>query len=139
MSSDLLEIDQRAEVIVCPACGLQIGANEVFCPKCGAPVSLLSHVDPIQSIRAEGMMYAKAVDAKPRFVILFGIWVIFLPVFLVSLMASGSVILGGLGSGMSGFIFFWGGIAISIFSFVMLFKVTRNYFRAGESGDKLDL
>lgn len=139
MSIDLSEIDQTAEVIVCPACGLQIGAANVFCPNCGAPLSLLAHVDPIQSIRTEGLMYAKAIDAKPKFIILVGIWVIFLPVLIGSLMLSGSIIIGGIGSGMSGFIFFWAGIALAAVSFVMLFKVTRNYFRAGESGDEQNL
>jgi hypothetical protein len=112
---------------VCPACAAYIGPNEVFCPECRAPISLLANTDPLQRIYAEGYMYSRVVSSRPKLVVVIGIWVIFGPLAAFSLFGVFSVMSDGLGSGGMGFIFFWGMMFLAVFSIVMLFRVTRNY------------
>jgi hypothetical protein len=52
----------------------------------------------------------------------------FLPGMLGGLALAAAVALTGLGSGLSRFLFIWGGLAFAFFSVIMPFKVTRNYF-----------
>jgi hypothetical protein len=117
------------EGTVCPACAAFIGINEVFCPECRAPISLLSNTDPLQRIQAEGFLYGKVVDARPKPVILIGVWVLCLPWALLAVGFGLSFLSEAEGTGIGGFIFFWMWIAFAVIPTVILFKVTRNYFR----------
>ncbi len=79
----------------------------------------------------------KPQRARPKPIVLIGVWVMFLPGFLAGLAVAISVALQDAGSGSSGFVFFWIGMAIAVFSFVMLYKVTRNYLEPdGPTKDK---
>jgi hypothetical protein len=92
-----------------------------------APIGAFSNLDPIQTARSEGAVFSKAAATRPKPIVLIGVWVMFLPAFLAGLAVAISVALQDAGSGSSGFVFFWIGMAIAVFSFVMLYKVTRNY------------
>lgn len=116
-----------AEGTVCPSCAAFIGPNEVFCPECRAPISLLSNTDPLQRIQSEGFLYGKVVDSRPKPVILIGVWVICFPWALLSTWLALSALVNGIGAGMGGFILFWLAVVLAIFPMVVLFKVTRNY------------
>ena len=117
------------EGTVCPSCAAFIGINEVFCPECRAPISLLSNTDPLQRIQAEGFLYGKVVDARPKPVILIGVWVLCLPWALLALGFALTFLSEGIGTGIGGFFVFWLAIAMAVLPSVILFKVTRNYFK----------
>lgn len=121
--------EEPEEGTVCPSCAAFIGINEVFCPLCRAPISLLSNTDPLQRIQAEGYLYGKVVDARPKPVILIGVWVLCLPWALLAVGFGLSFLVEAEGTGFGGFIFFWLWIAFAAIPSVILFKVTRNYFR----------
>ena len=123
------QLNEREECIVCPSCAAPVGVNEVFCPVCRAPISLLANTDPLQRIYAEGYLYRKAVETKPKLIVVVGIWIIFAPVLLVALFIVISMIFNGMGSGFGGFIFFWIAVALGGFSAVILFRVTKNYIK----------
>ncbi len=130
MEDDLANrLMQPEECTVCPACAALIGINEVFCPECGAPISLLANTDPLQRIYTEGYMYRKAVETKPKLIVVIGIWIIFAPVVVGAIGIVISIIFSGMGSGFGGFIFFWIAIALGVFSAVILFRVTKNYIK----------
>ncbi len=140
MEDDLL--DRRTEPkdgVVCPACAAFVGVNEVFCPACGAPISLLANTDPLQRIYTEGYMYRKAVETKPKLIVVIGIWIMLGPAFVGTMIGAISLIVGGIGSGFGGFIFFWILVALALFSFVVLSRVTKNYIKfEPPENDKLD-
>ena len=67
------------EEIVCPSCLSSNATRAVFCTGCGAPLGLISTIDPFQSTQAEGFAYRSAVDGAPSRVVLIGMWLIFAP------------------------------------------------------------
>jgi hypothetical protein len=117
------------EGTVCPACAAFIGNNEVFCPSCRAPISLLSNTDPLQRIQTEGFLYGKAVEAKPKLVVLIGVWALFLPAAFIGAMWALLVVSEGIGSGVVGFMFFWVAVAATLFFLVIIYRVTKNYIK----------
>lgn len=121
--------EEPEEGTVCPSCAAFIGINEVFCPECRAPISLLSTTDPFQRIQAEGYLYGRVVDSRPKPVILIGVWVLCLPWALLAIGFALSFLSEAEGTGAGGFIFFWMWIAFAAVPAVILFKVTRNYFK----------
>lgn len=78
------EENADSEAMVCPNCLAANDPEEPFCRGCGAPVGLVSTLDPVQKILAEGYAYRQAVDGPPKRIILIGIWILFLPQILVA-------------------------------------------------------
>lgn len=116
-------------LIVCRECGRRVGSDRVVCPICNAAIGPAGNLDPMNAIRGEGHSLVKATEGKPKFIVVFGVWLIFLPMLIGSAAVAIDVASTGTGSGASGFLFFWGGIALSILSAAFLFKVTRNYLK----------
>jgi len=116
-------------LIVCPECGSRVGSDRDICPICNAAIGIAGNLDPMSAIQGEGRALVKATEGRPKFIVVFGVWLIFLPMLIGSAAVSFDVVSTGTGSGASGFIFFWGGIALSIMSAAFLFKVTRNYLK----------
>ncbi len=125
----------KADLMLCSSCGSVLDPASGLCPRCLMPSGDYASLDPMQAARVEGLLISKAVDKRPKPIVVIGIWVMFLPAFIAGLAVAAQVVLDGAGSGMSGFLFFWIGVGLSIFSLVVLFKVTRNYFRPSESDD----
>ena len=71
------------EGVLCPKCLLANSTVAAFCADCGAPIGMVSTIDPIQHIWAEGFAYRCAVDGPPKLIIVVGIWLIFGPTLLV--------------------------------------------------------
>ncbi len=117
------------EMLVCPSCGSRIEADVATCPICDFPIGTTANLDPIGAIHGEGRALVRATEVRPKPIIVFGVWLIFLPMMIGSAAVAIDVMSQGSGSGASGFLFFWGGIALSILSAVFLFKVTRNYLK----------
>ena len=122
-------LEEEAEGMVCPSCAAFIGPNETFCPACRAPVSLLANTDPIQRIQTEGFLYSRAVESRPKVVILVCVWLTFLPIAAISGGWLVILLTDGLGSGGTGFVLFWIMAAACVFSVAMLYRITKNYLK----------
>ncbi len=64
---------------LCPACLTPHGPLAHFCGRCGAPVSALAPMMPFEKIFAEGYVYRHATESPGKFIVVAGIWLIFLP------------------------------------------------------------
>ncbi len=120
---------EQESLLLCSSCGSVLGSDAGSCPNCLMPTGAFANLDPMGAIRSEGVLISKAVEKRPKSIVVVGVWIMFLPAFVIGLAVAAQVALEGAGSGMSGFLFFWIGIGLSIFSLVVLFKVTRNYIR----------
>lgn len=114
------EDSNAEEKSVCPKCLTPNDPLRAFCSDCGAPIGMVSAVDPWQHIFAEGHAYRSAVDGPPKFIVLVGMWLIFGPFLLLPF-----AFLCGFGEGA----YRVAGImsVFSIFPAIILFRVTKNY------------
>lgn len=119
------------ETVLCPACLKENDNGSVFCRRCNAALGLTDNFDPLQRISHEGAVYSKAVEGKPKMVVLIGVWLLFFPVLVFSAITAVSLAFAGEAGSLS-FLLFWVLIIVSFFSLTMLFKVTRNYFSRSE-------
>ncbi|WP_348547567.1 hypothetical protein [Chthoniobacter sp.] len=81
---------------------------------------MIAAVDPMQHIYAEGFAYRSAVDGPPRFIVLFGMWLLFAPLAL----AAPFILLNAFSLGFpiaAPFAF------LGFASAVILYRTTRNY------------
>lgn len=113
------------EEITCISCLTQLKRSESFCHECGAPVGVTATLDPLQAIRAEGFLFRRALEGRPKLIVLVGIWLLYLPVLVISAIAAVYII--GHMRGFSGFLFFWVMIGLSCSAFVILYRITKNY------------
>ncbi len=130
------EIGNYSNGPLCPSCATTIGLNEVFCPKCSGPASLLSTTDPIQRIQTEGFIYRRAVEGRPKPIVVIGVWLLFLPLLIIGAIGMIGLIFTGAGTGTVGFVMFWLAAALAYCGGVMLYRVTRNYFKKPENDEK---
>ncbi|MGI8786309.1 MAG: hypothetical protein ACR2HG_00925 [Pyrinomonadaceae bacterium] len=121
--------------VLCLSCMKENDDGAIFCKYCNAPLSLTNNPDPLQRLATEGAIYSKAVEGKPKLIVLIGVWVIFFPVLVFSVPMAISIAVGG-ESGSSSFLMFWLMIISAFFSATMIYKVTKNYFK-GDTKDKL--
>ncbi len=110
----------------CPSCLAVNRPSEAFCHKCGAPIGAVATLDPLHVIRAESHLYRKALEGKPKLIVLIGVWLLFLPMLLVCL--PGAIYLLATHESSAEFVAFWFGIILSVVSAVMLYRTTKNYF-----------
>ncbi len=119
------------EIIACMSCLAPNDEFADFCEKCGTPLSTSSTLDPLKVIRTEGFVVGKATTIqRPKFIILLGIWVLFFPTLLPSIFMAISQVM--YGAEFAGFVFFWAAVAWSVFVSVVLYRVTKNYFKLGD-------
>ncbi len=111
------EAEPGEEQALCTACVRPNDPNVNFCVHCGAPVNDLVGYLPYEQILMEGFAYRRAVDGPPSKIVLWGIWVIFAPSVLASLL--------GVTSWPAGF----GHIvaASGLFGIIILYRATANY------------
>jgi hypothetical protein len=121
---------------LCPSCAASIGPNEVFCPKCSGPASLLSTTDPIQRIQTEGFLYRRSVEGRPKPIVVIGVWLLFLPLLIIGVIGMAGMVMIGAGSGTAGFIVFLVSAALTYCGAAMLYRVTRNYLKKPENEEK---
>jgi hypothetical protein len=118
------------DVITCPACGAMIGGGETFCPACNAPISMRATTDPVQQIYAQGDLYRKLPDARPRLAILIGAWILCFPPLIAAVIGIYAVVIDRFGKNPSGLIsafVFWGCLLTAVFCAVILYRVTTKF------------
>jgi|GEM_PF-5853498 len=64
---------------VCPNCLTPVVGRAQFCAKCNMPVGAFATLDPIKSIYAQGWGYRRAISSPPSTIVLMGMWLIFAP------------------------------------------------------------
>lgn len=137
LSPGALPQDEEAGVaILCPQCLEPNPEDRHFCRRCATPLTSYAAIDPLGSIYAAADTYRKAI-ANPRSpIVLIGMWLLFGPTALISLLilcaGVGSVL--DLTSGSSGrsvlyamgpsIVFLEAAIACAI-----LYRLTRNRLR----------
>lgn len=119
-------IAEREENFLCLSCMQPNEADEKICVYCDAPLHHPLSTDPLQVAYGEGKTYGKTVSAKPKPIVVFGVWITFLPTFVVSIGVVIETLLNRNSS--TGLILFLITLFLSIFSFIMLFRITKNYF-----------
>lgn len=83
----------------------------------GAVIVVINH--------AEGFLFRKAVEGRPKPIVLIGIWIIFFPVLILSLYCATQLILNR--ARALDFFFFWAFIGFVYVASVVLYRVTKNY------------
>ena len=112
-------------LIPCLSCLAPNGESDLFCDKCGASL-ITSTLDPMRTIQIQGFLLRKATSGTPAFITLLGVWVIFLPWLMGSVLAMFNVDFHE--TGVSPFIFFLIFLGLTLVALKILFMVTRNYF-----------
>ncbi len=113
------------EIIACLSCLAPNNWSIDFCENCGSPIGMTSTLDPLKTIQAEGFLLRKATSERPKFIVLLGIWLLFLPwlggtsAIAINMMVKGK--------GVADFIFFLISIALALVAVRVLFLVTHNY------------
>jgi len=119
---------------ICPSCAGFISVNETFCPACSASIGLPLHNDPVLRLPTEGLAYGRAVQGKPKLVVVIGIWILFLPLLGMALSLLIMILFNGAGTGTIGFVMFLLIVGFTYFAGMMLYRVTRNYFKYKKPG-----
>ena len=111
------------ETIVCTSCLHQNDEIRKFCEECGAPIGAFTTTMPFERIQAEGFAYREASSNPSKPIVIFGMYLIFMP-WLIGAWS------------MAGYSFYyydylWGAIffVLGLFAFLMLLKTTKNYIK----------
>ena len=127
--------ETKADDMICPSCLKRIASFASFCDNCGAPIGTTATLDPIQSINTQGFLFRKALEGRPKPIVLAGLWLMFFPALLGSIYAATRLILNR--TGFADFLFFWVFIGFAYVAFVILYRVTRNYLTARRETDSI--
>jgi hypothetical protein len=76
--------------------------------------------------RAAGFVFRRAVEGRPKLIVVLGIWLYFFPAFLVNLQLLAAILSGDFG-GLRGLVLVWLALAGATVCASMLYRVTRNY------------
>ena len=121
------DVTAETETVLCTACLFPNLPESRWCKRCGAPMSSTVPFLMPDAAHAAGFAYRRAVETRPKLVVVGGVWLLFFP---------------GLASGIFALFFVLGdrigglsGVASVLIAFVviticgsMLYRVTRNYF-----------
>lgn len=120
----------------CTSCLAPNDIAATFCISCAMPLGDFDSFYPIRRIAVEGQLWQRAVTNRPKFIVLLGVWIIFLPALLIcALAALGQIAAGG---GTSGLVMFWILTLLAFGSAVILFRVTKNYFWHQKPSEKVE-
>ena len=124
--------ETTAEPITCPSCQSVNEQFAAFCHKCRAPIGATATLDPMNVIQAEGHLFRRALEGRPKLVVLLGIWILFFPLLVVSVFSAANLIVNH--HSRADFIFFWVFVGLSYLSLVVVYRVTRNYLTVPARG-----
>lgn len=118
----------NGQSVLCLSCFKPNDGAAVFCRYCNAALALTNNSDHLQRIAGEGAVYSKAVEGKPKPVVLIGVWLLFFPLLILCGMSAIALAFGNEGGSVP-FLMFWVSAIGAFFSLTMLYKVTGNYFK----------
>lgn len=114
-----IPLTDAGEKQLCLSCTARNEPEAHFCAECGAPLTSYASTAPFERIFAEGSVYRKATDSPQSFIVVFGVWLICLP------LAVGGLIL--LFSPVGGLFLSLISVLLICFSVTFIWKSTRNY------------
>ena len=113
------------ETLTCVSCAAQNRLADTFCHQCGAPISTTATLDPLNTIRINGFLLNKALEGRPKLIVLLGIWILHLPVLVIGIGGAIYYVLNR--KRFSDVLFFWALLGLAYVAFVILYRVTKNY------------
>lgn len=122
--------DESNEMVTCASCLAQNEAGESFCRECGAPVGPMTNLDPFQSIQTQGFLFRKSLEGKPKLIVLIGVWILHLPVLVVSVGVAVNLLI-NLRS-RAEFVFIFAMCGLAYYAFIVLYRITKNYLTGGK-------
>jgi hypothetical protein len=126
--------ETNAKEYICASCLTPNRPFEAFCHSCGSPIGATATLDPIHTIKSKGFLFRKAVEGRPKPVVLVGIWLIFFPLLVFSIYAAIRLILDR--PGFVYVLFFWAFIGFAYVAIVVLYRVTKNYLMGPQENPK---
>jgi len=112
--------------LICPVCAALNRRAEEICDQCGAPFGAVPNDNPPRLVQPQTSLWGKEIYLPPRFIVLIGLWALFLPALVVSVCFALLFITHR--DGLVEFVSFWSSVAIATLSFTILYRVTKNYF-----------
>lgn len=112
----------------CPSCLKPSAETESFCAECGAPLGDFTNLDPLQTIHTQGFLFRKALEGRPKPIVLAGVWILHLPLLVASIAIALYILLNL--RRRSEYIFFFALAGLAYYAFVVLYRITRNYIMA---------
>lgn len=108
----------------CPNCFAINNDLALVCHQCNSRIG--SNLDPLGVVQSEGELWRKATTNKPKPIVLFFVWLIFLPVTFIGFgLAFNQAIYD---RGANAFLAFWFGVFTAMIGIYFLYTVTKNYF-----------
>lgn len=120
--------DKSDRTLTCPSCLTPYLGSESFCSRCGAPIGPMTNLDPIKAIQTEGFLFRKALEGRPKPIVLLGVWILHLPVLVIGVATAVYMWL-NLRS-LSELVFVFALAGLSYYAFVVLYRITKNYLTA---------
>jgi len=118
--------DATQRSITCASCKTVNEHGEVFCRECGTPVAAsakpLNFVPAVDNIEPKE---PKALQRRPRLVVVIGLWVLFLPTLIWNLILASDIVTNF--RSRENLAMFWLAGALVCLSLFVLFRITRNY------------
>lgn len=124
-------LEEADEKELCLSCMEPNDTGVPFCARCGAPMTSYAATGPLEHIFAEGYAYRQAAERPRSFIVVLGIWMIFVTVALA----------GGLMMGMNyrtSLPHFAIGTFLALVSMIMIVRTTRNYFARPQAEEQSD-
>ena len=113
-------LEEAGGMELCLSCMAPNATGVPFCAKCGAPMTSYAATGPLESIFAEGFAYRQAAEKPRSFIVVLGIWMIFVTIA----MTGGSMMRMSYGSSLPHFAM---GVFLALVSVIMIVRTTRNY------------
>ena len=128
--------DEMPRQVVCPNCLEETESFQSFCRKCGAPLSSISTTGPLERIYSSGFMYRQAIEGRPKFVVVIGMYVMFLPM-LIGAVCMMIALLTQYEGGIPAKCAITAGIILfGLVPFTILFRTTKNYLKIRRKPDE---
>ena len=92
-NEDRAEVEE--ETMLCPSCLQANPPDARFCSRCDAPLSAGAVLGPFEQTRAQRFIFHRAATGPSSFIVVLGVWVIFLPILIACALFFGSMIVVG--------------------------------------------
>jgi hypothetical protein len=116
--------------ILCGHCMCDNHPLADFCEDCSRPIGRYTTLDPFKNIFARGWVYRRAAAGHDSLAVLIGMWLLFLPMVLASLMVLGIVVSNGMFGGFIEILIFVSfNLCFVVAPAVLLKNVTTGYIR----------
>ena len=120
----------ETESIACTNCLHENDDFRDFCEKCGAPISAYAAFTPMGRIQTEGFAYRQATSQPNKPIVVFGMYLTFLP------LAIGSLVMVAESFASKDYLWMAIFVAVEALSIAMLYKTTSNFVANKEQADE---